>query len=348
MDGLWLTYADKALWETWLSRFPERDQDIYFTPEYTRLYATTDEEACCYIYSDGKNIFFYAFICSLVPYLTNHYDIITPYGYGGPISNTSDQIFLKAAFENFYQKAKEQKIIAEVIKFHPILQNASIFSPIYRGKIFDICQTVYVDLEHDKEKLWDNIYTHANKKNINKSLRNNFTVSFSREQHAWLAFKKLYTETMLANDADQSFLYPENYFLHIQKHLSEHYILATCQQDSVIVAVLLVLLGKRFAHCHLLGTDREAMKFGVNNLLHHELINWCARQGYELLHLGGGRGNSEDDPLLKFKKNFTDKQLTFCVGENILDAEHYELACKKWQTENPGRASHGRLLKYRF
>lgn len=348
MDEFWLTYADRLLWTTWLSRFPERAQDIYFTPEYTRLYAKTDEEACCYIYSNSKNIFFYAFIYSPVPYLTDHYDIITPYGYGGPITNTSDPVFLAEALEKFHQKAKERKIIAEVIKFHPLIQDISIFSKIYKGKIFDICTTMYVDIENDKENLWDNIYTHANKKNINKALRNNFTVSFSREQHSWLEFKRLYTETMRANNADESFLYPEEYFLHVQKHLSENYILATCQQENVIVAVLLVLLGKRFAHCHLLGTDREAMKHGVNNLLHHELINWCAQHGYELLHLGGGRGNSEDDPLLKFKQNFTDKQLTFCVGENILDAEHYALACQRWQTENPDRTSHGRLLKYRF
>lgn len=348
MDELWLTYAERTLWNTWLARLPERKQDIYFTAEYTRLYAKKDEEACCFIYSDGINIFFYAFIYSPVPYLNDRYDIITPYGYGGPIANTSEPVFLATAFEKFYEKAAEKRIIAEVIKFHPLLPDVSVFSQIYTGKVVEVCKTVYVDIENDKEKLWDDIYTHANRKNINKALRNNFTVSFSREHYAWLGFKQLYTETMLANNADQSFLYPEEYFLHIQEDLSENYILATCRRDDTIVAVLLVLLGKRFAHCHLLGTAREAMKHGVNNLLHHEVINWCARQGYELLHLGGGRGNSENDPLLKFKKNFTDKQLTFYVGENILDMEYYALACQKWQAENPDRISHGRLLQYRF
>lgn len=345
----WLTYTDKKEWQALLHRFPEEKQDVYFQPDYVRLYAQDDDEACCFVYIKGESFFLYPFLFSAVPFLENYFDISTPYGYGGPIATTTDNAFLAEALNAFYGHAKRQNVIAELIKFHPLLDNASLFSFLFPGEIFDVCPTAYVDIVHDKEHLWDTVYTHANRKNINKAIRNNFSVSFSQSPDVWQAFKKLYATTMSANDASEAYLFPDSYYSRIQQYLHNNYILASCQQeDGTIAAVLILLLGIRFAHCHLLGTDRAAMKHGINNLLHHETINWCAQKGFSHLHIGGGRGNTEEDPLFKFKKNFTDKQGVMRVGEHILDPDQYHKACDRWQTANPGRPMVDRLLKYRL
>lgn len=348
IETYWCTYREKNIWQQWIELLPIEKQDIYFSPEYVRLNTDDDRKACCFLYRDNENIFIYPFIYSPVPRLENYFDLSTPYGYGGPVANTEEPTFWENAYRLFHTQAEEKKVIAELIKFHPLLQQESLLAPVFKGEMINMCPTAWVDTQIDPEIRWQKIYTHANRKNIKKAQRNNFTVTFSQEERAWKFFIELYASTMQANNADVSFLFTSSYYDHIKKNLRESYTLAICQDNERIAAVLLVLLGKTMAHCHLLGSDRNLMKFGVNNLLHHELINWCQRTGYEKLHIGGGRGNSEDDPLLKFKKNFTDKQASMIVGESILNQDAYMTACKVWQSENPERVIRNRLLKYRL
>ena len=64
-------------------------------------------------------------------------------------------------------------------------------------------------------------------------------------------------------------------------------------------------------NCHLIEMNRDSMKHGVNNFLHHELIVWAKARGYKNMLIGGGRTNAEDHPLLKFKKNFSNSTKDF-------------------------------------
>lgn len=350
MDGefFWLDYSQKDIWSDWILRLPYEKRDIYYNPEYIRLYEANGSKACCYVYAKKEDVYIYPFIKDPIPQLPGYFDIYTAYGYGGPVSNSNDLTFLNEAYHCFYKGAIKKNIVAELIKFHPLLRNHAYLMHIFQGNIMRTCCTVYVEINIDEKYRWEKIYTHANRKNINKARRNNLEVKIGHDDKSWEAFSSLYSETMRAKNVDKFYFFSPDYFKYIQKNLPDNHVLVSCSCNGKIVSVLLVLLGNAYAHCHLIGTDREFMAFGVNNLLHHELILWCKNNGYKKLHIGGGRDDNDENLLLRFKKNFSDKISDFYVGESVLNLEIYNELCANWLIKNPGKEISNRLLKYRF
>lgn len=350
MNGqfFWLDYSQKEIWGQWLAKLPYEKKDVYFDPDYARLCAGDSDITSCYIYVKRDNVYIYPFIMRPISQITGYFDIFTPYGFGGPVFNTEDPDFLKEAYQCFYGEALKRNIIAEVVKFHPLLWNHKPLTNIFKGDIKNMCSTVYADMNVDEDHRWKNIYTHANRKNINKAKRSNIKIKFGQDDESWQAFKSLYNVTMSVNKAEGFYFFPPEYFKSIQEHLTSNYVLVSCAINGKIISVMLVLLGTVYAHCHLIGTDRKFMNTGVNNLLHHELILWCKNKGYKKLHIGGGRSDSDDDLLLRFKRNFSDKTSNLYVGECVLNSEVYNKLCTQWSIKNSGRQFTNRLLEYRI
>jgi CelD/BcsL family acetyltransferase involved in cellulose biosynthesis len=343
----WIGGGEGDAWDRELALMPEAMRDVYFEWEYVSLYAAEGTEPGCFVYSEGDCRFFYPFLFQRVRPDGARADLSTAYGYGGPLVASDDPAFAARARAKFRKEAVSRGAIAELIKFHPLLGN-EVALPGLLDRVVPVCPVVYADLQIDAQRRWEQVYTHANRKNINKARRANATVHMEGGDAEWAAFRRLYAATMVNNAAADFYHFSDDYFRAIRERLPSHHRLVTVRLEGEIVAAMIVLLGTRFVHCHLIGTDRAAIPFGVNNLLHHELIVWAAAQGYERLLIGGGRGNAEDDTLLRFKRNFSDLLATFHVGETVLDAAGYDAACAGWRDANPGRDVVERLLSYRY
>jgi len=346
--SLWLDYSQRQAWEGWLAKLPPEKRDVYFLPEYARLYVSSDAEAACYVYSSGERVFLYPFLLRGVPFIPGVFDIATPYGYGGPIANTDDPDFIAEACRRFRDEASQRGVVAELIKFHPLLGNHLPLQPSYPGRIQRERSTVYAEMAVEEPRRWQEIYSHANRKNINKAKRGGIEVRFGQDEEAWRAFRTLYADTMADNKADPFYLFSADYFDRVRRDLANHYVLVSCVLEGRTISVLLALLGLVHAHCHLIGTDRALLNTGANNLLHHELILWCKARGYEKLHIGGGRSGADDDPLLRFKRNFSDKTSSFFVAEHVLDEEVYADLCARWKLQHPSTEASHHLLRYRL
>ena len=56
---------------------------------------------------------------------------------------------------------------------------------------------------------------------------------------------------------------------------------------------------------------------------------WGKENRYELIHHGGGRSNSADDSLYKFKKQFgKNTDFRFHIGKKIWNNDIYNKLCK--------------------
>jgi len=115
-------------WEEALSRFIRKD--IYFLPEYHRMYELNQEgRAYAFFVEDGDDMLFYPFMLRPIKSIGGKqvseecYDIQTVYGYSGPLSNTKDPRVLGRLWEPFREWCKEKKVVAEFIRFHPPLEN---------------------------------------------------------------------------------------------------------------------------------------------------------------------------------------------------------------------------------
>ncbi len=344
---LWLDYSQKDIWKEYLLKLPKEKRDVYYDPDYVNLYVKDTGKANCYVYIDEDSIYIYPFLVHPVPEIEGYFDISAPYGYSGPVSNTDNPDFLNKALKCFNEEALKRNMVAEVVKFHPLSNNHIPLTNIFKGNIIKMCSTVYVEMNVDEETRWMNIYTHANRKNIKKAKRSNIEVNIGQSDKLWEDFRSLYASTMTANKTEEFYYFSEDYFNKIKQNLVDSYVLFACKLYGKNIAIMLVLIGTTYAYCHLTGTDREFMSTGVNNLLHHELILWCKEKGYSRLLIGGGRSNSDDDSLLRYKKNFSDKLSSFYVGEYIFNPEIYNQLCEKWSLENPDKQVSEKLLKYR-
>ena len=129
----------------------------------------------------------------------------------------------------------------------------------------------------------------------------------------------------------------------IKESLSDNFVLANAFYENKISSSQLLIYGKKFVHCHLLGTLQTAKSTGITNLLHHEFIKWSKNKGFISLHLGGGLNNRDDDSVLNYKKNFSNTISTFYIGENIINQNHYKYLCEK----NSKNKKLNKIFKYR-
>ncbi|MBF0483575.1 MAG: GNAT family N-acetyltransferase [Candidatus Omnitrophica bacterium] len=335
-------------WQAFFNALPSGYRDVYFSPEYLSIYESPSREKKCFVHKDGEKFFYYPFLAQKVPFLSGYRDMVTPYGYGGPLEIGEDDDFLIEAWSALRDWQIQEKIIAELIICHPLLPVLDALQVGYDGCILKMCQTVWVDLKNFQVEERQEQYTHANRKNINKALRAGFDVSIDRGKFDSKDMVRLYNATMDENQAKSFYYFNDDYFSQLNHVLGEHAALAVCRYQGQVVSAMAVLLGDVFAHCHLLGTDKAFRSSGCNNLLHHQLILWAKEQGFSKLHIGGGRTNDPNDPLLKFKENFSADKADLFVGERILAPKIYQEVCSLWEQSGADQTYSKRLLKYQY
>ena len=328
-----------------LNKFPKKIFDIYFKPEYNLLYQNSDRKSSCFYFQNKEKIFFYPFLLQKIDSEKNYYDITTPYGYGGPISNSADKNFLIEAEDCLNERLLKLNVIAELIKFHPLIYNHILLKDIYRGKISKVCKTVSLNISKiAEEDLLNKIYSYSNKKSIKKAERNECQIMISRNKDVWNKFISLYELNLKKNKASKKYFFSKKYYKIIKELMGENYYIFSCKFNEEIVSSMIILYNDYYAHCHLIGSNNLARKLSANNLLHHEVIKWCKSKNINKLHFGGGVSNDENDAVYKFKKSFSNETNDFYVGERIINYEKYNELCKRMINMNE---QNNKLFKYR-
>jgi len=154
------------------------NNDIYFLTEYAKLYENIEHgEAVEYEYSSTLGTVKNLFIKREIPIERGNnrwYDIITPYGYGGPrITNISDRSTKKELIDryakDFEMYCKNNRIVSEFVRFHPLVGNGEDFSSIYHSE--HIRNTLGTDLiTYDDPILSE--YSKGCRKNIRQAIKN--------------------------------------------------------------------------------------------------------------------------------------------------------------------------------
>ena len=111
-------------------------EDIYFTEEYCSLYEPAEQGKTVSFQMDCPfGSVFHLFLKRPIPTPVDgvrYYDATTAYGYGGPViralkiprgstEGSARQMLLHCFEEKYGAFCKEQRIIAEFVRFHPVL-----------------------------------------------------------------------------------------------------------------------------------------------------------------------------------------------------------------------------------
>lgn len=113
--------------------------DIYFDDNFGKLYEDIEYgKSEVFRFSSSEGAISTQFIKRAIPMNINgctYYDLITPYGYGGPYiveSTANDKSVLVTKFmDEFKQYCMDNHIVSEFIRFHPIIGNHKDFINVY-------------------------------------------------------------------------------------------------------------------------------------------------------------------------------------------------------------------------
>ncbi|MGR9048666.1 lipid II:glycine glycyltransferase FemX [Halobacillus faecis] len=321
---------DKEIWHNYLNKL--QCKDIYFTPEYLEVCERNGEgKATLVIYEENGDVVYYPFLIrklSNVPHLKEKindlgelYDITTPYGYGGPISNVDGIVTNQPIFKNFSKRLRDfcrsNNIVTEFVRFHPLIKNHFIYPD---AQPTEIRNTIHIDLTKDLDTIWSN-YSKNNRNTIRKANKIGLQVI-----HKPLGdrnnFLKHYYATMDKNNAGNYYYFSEDYFEDHARLLGENAeILEVSFEEKIIFSGIFMSYGD-FTHYHLAGSDQDYLKFYPNNFVLDYAIRWAKNNGRKHLHLGGG--HKDNDNLYRFKKRFNKQgDSPFLVGKRVHSEEIY-------------------------
>jgi len=306
--------------------------DIYLTEEYGKLYENIEK---------GKLVRFqfrceygevlYQYIKRPVPFQVDgvtYFDAMTPYGYGGPcivgVRDQKTEKLLELFEQALNEHCREQRIVAEFVRFHPVLKNAGVFRGIY--ELFHFRESAATDLDFSKDPVADEL-TASGKRGVNKAARFGLKVRIIENPPPELAgiFYREYCEHMDRLNAAPYYRFNLEYFEQLLTRLNDKIVLAQTLLSGKVLGREIVLLGENAVYCHLVAMSVKGTSYFGNYLLKAELIRWAKEQGYRYVVYGSGLTSAPDDSLLQFKKHFSKHtSLEYWQGKRISQPEIYD------------------------
>lgn len=333
-------------WNSYLNKFSSSKKDIYFTEEYVKLYEDDCSEAVCLVVTEEKNILLMPFIKRRIS--DSYFDFETAYGYGGPIANTDDILWIMNSLKESVEYLKNEGYVAGFTRFHPVLKNADLCRDIFT--VIDDRFTVSINTEENADSIWINQIISKNRNMIRKAEKNGLTFEADYEFKELDAFKSLYNTTMKRLEADDFYFFDDEYYEKYVEAFKGKSFLGLIKKDGLIVGAAMFMYDGIYGHYHLAGSNREYTSFGVNNLLLWNAAQEMHNSGIKNFHLGGGTSSSEEDSLFKFKNSFSKNLNQFSIGKLVINEDKYKEICSDWENKNPDKVEkYGKLLlKYRY
>jgi len=305
--------------------------DIYFHPDYARAHEIIENgEAVQFVHKSEIGTVSYVFIKRAIDINVNgadlYCDIVSPYGYGGPIILECSDAKQRSALLNEFMVAfsgycEQHRIVSEFIRFHPVEANHRGLDTHY--SISSHKKTLATNLV-DYGDPYQGEFSKRCRKIIEKCRTVGMEFSIDSHQASFDAFLKIYASTMNRNNALDYYYFDEAYFRNLLQLFPENSFVATVLLEGKPIAGGLYLNFGRYVHAHLSGTLAEFIHLSPAYLLKAEVVHWSYEHGYTFVHHGGGYTNSETDGLFKFKKSFSQNtEFDFHVGKRIWNEAVY-------------------------
>lgn len=311
--------------------------DIYFQPEYGKLYEQIEGGVCeAFEYKYDAGTIRNMYIKRPVPWLIDgiqYYDVITPYGYGGPviIDGNASSGLLAGYYAAWSAYCHENGIVAEFIRFH-LFDNTDLRNT-FPGEIVHISDNVVRRLDDTMDVMWME-FEHKVRKNVKKAQSNGLTVTIDGTGTELSEFLNIYYSTMERNNAKDYYYFNRAYFQSIINTLPGRFMFFHVWKDDTIVSTELVLCSDKYVYSFLGGTMDEYYSMRPNDLLKYEIIKWGKETRHIAFILGGGYGGN--DGIYRYKKAFAPgDDVPFYIGRLIHNKYIYDALVEKRKLDGP-------------
>ncbi|MFC1812820.1 GNAT family N-acetyltransferase [Thermodesulfobacteriota bacterium] len=306
---------DFALWKNYYSRLEQKG--IYHSPEYIRcLEKHYQDEAELFVFGNEKEYLYYPYFrrrLDKLPFsencainLSDHFDIISSWYYGGPLPSNSrlNKLIFKEFIQVFSDFSRQERFVSEFIRFDPYLQNHSNFTellPVSKNR-----ESIYVDLRLPEDRIWVNMEGRA-RTAIRKAKKLGVKVYVSDDINDVTHFYKIYNAEMERKMAPGHYLFSQEFIMDLFKTLGSKIALICAIIDDVIISGgVFVCEAGEAAHYYLMATDQNYIRYQANNLILHEAIRYFKKKKLKIFDFQGGR-----EGVYKFKKSFSKNRISF-------------------------------------
>jgi hypothetical protein len=343
-----LGLENKEEWNCYLDKLDSKDKDIYFTPEYYSLYEEYgDGVAKCFVFTDKENILLYPFLLNSINVLgyklsENYYDIQGAYGYNGLISNSREINFISSFYSCFRDFCLRNNIIAEFLRFHPLLNN-HLISDSFLDVVYNR-NVVFVDLCSEKKEVIQGIKA-STRRNIKKGERN-LEIKILQKNFNINEFINIYSHTMQRVKSDNYLYFNEKYFRDLFE--LDNVICFEAYYNGKLAGAAISFIYGDYLHYHLGASYDEFLIYRPNDFIFYNMILYGLEKKCRRLFFGGGTSGNSNDSLLRYKSNFSPNIVPFYIGKKIYNESIYNEIIKQWEGLCPNGEKYEKiLLKYR-
>jgi serine/alanine adding enzyme len=254
------------------------------------------------------------------------FDVLTP-EYTGPIVVDQDPFLgpdeLHAALDEI---SRERKIVADFMHLNPWSGGGSeLLDPAHLRYNRDI---VWVDVNLGPERLWNEHFTHACRKNIKRAEREGVRVFEADTVDHISEFHRIYIDTMIRTNALSQYHYPLEYFLRLFGEMRNHARFTMAERNGQIIGAILYTHDDDNIYSYLGGADAEFQQMRPTNAIIYDTIRWGAAHDKKRLILGGGY--RPDDGIFRFKSSFSRYAARFSTYREIHLPEVYRALELQW------------------
>lgn len=301
--------------------------DIYFLPEWGKFFETKEAGGKWRLFEtkSEKGHVFYQFIVRPISVQGDSsvfFDIITPYGFSGPVlleCAEGQRSQLAAEFQEQFQLfCEENNIVSEYIRFNPWVQNRLDFKDYYNFR--DNGHTLYIDLT-GKDYFMEQ-FSSASRRQVRKAIKNNVSIKLDFTGKSASEFHRLYMLTAEKNKIDDYYLFSEESLKASFEIFGGKQFFIHAVHEGQYISSSLILHHGDYMHYHLAANDPQAYPLAGNSLVISEACRWGVENSKKEFHLGGA---GSDKNLFRFKRNFTKTQpLELLMGKKIRMKDAYD------------------------
>ena len=305
--------------------------DIYYNRYYPPLYEKMEDGRAVIIRVENEfGTIVSPVILRKIPIETPcpYCDLITPYGYGGPIitklCGDKDRLI------DSYEKAmchfvSDNHVVSEFVRFHPVLGNAQDFKRIYEP-VWDR-KTVGTNV---RDFTWEEEFSKGALKYIKRAQRAGIVSEVIRHPTEISDFKEIYYSTMDRDQADAYYYFDDAYFDYCLNKMGENVLYVKVLLNGKTIAAGFYFVCGDILQCHLSGTLSEYLNLSPAYITKLATAEWAQENGIKYIHYGGGTTRDENNSLYQFKKKFgKHTEFDFFIGRKIWNQEAYCMLCEK-------------------
>lgn len=296
-------------------------RSIYCYPQWGKLQEKKEGGISkIFKYESKSGAIEYPFIMRKAGVIDNiqYYDIVTARGENGPIVIREENTSLYEEYDHAFQKyCRDEKIIAEYIRFDPWNAQASSFSTIY-----NIISHGFAYCNYLKEDFFVTQYSSKRRNQIRKALNKGVSIETDASWDRIRDFIEIYQFTVNKYEVSSYYILDEEFLNSYKHYLGSNVKLGLAYYQDKIIAAGLFINGGDIYHYHFSASNPEYNELNALSLLLYEEAKLGAKEGCSIMDLGGATPNSG---LERFKKSMVKENgvLPCYVGTKIRDSKIY-------------------------